>query len=182
MKWFQAFLNELTTDREYQQTFDRSLDLLFGGFPDDLLLSLERSLDLRDLMRSLQANGNTAQESAVYAAISLVRLHIATLSNTERETALQALERHDDPSNLNYNGFQYMLQAVEQLGAKSALLSRVSYEMVGGLWGMSPEVIQEWWSGAEVPKLLDQIVREEASTRKIAQRFGPKPPGDRSED
>jgi hypothetical protein len=37
MKWFRTFLIELNTDREYQQTFDRSLALLFGGFPDDLL-------------------------------------------------------------------------------------------------------------------------------------------------
>jgi hypothetical protein len=173
MNWFRAFLTELSTDREYQQTFDRSLALLSGGFPEDLLLSLN-SLDLDELMRSLRAKGNTAQESAVYAAINLIRIYIATLSNTERKTALQALERHDDPNNPTYNGFQYMLQAVEQLGAKSALLSRVSYEMVGGLWGMSPEAIQTWWSETEVPKLLDETVKDEASAQKIAKRFAPR--------
>jgi hypothetical protein len=173
MEWFRAFLTELNTDREYQQTFDRSLALLFGGFPSDLLPSLKRRLDLENLMRSLRANGNTAQESAVYAATNLISMLIGTFSNAEREAALETLERHDDPNNPTYKGFHYMLQAVEQLRVKPALLSRISYEIVGGLWGMSPEVIQAWWSEAEVPKLLDEIVKEEATAQKIAQRFAP---------
>jgi hypothetical protein len=37
MNWFRVFLTELSTDREYQQTFDRSLALLGGGLPEDLL-------------------------------------------------------------------------------------------------------------------------------------------------
>jgi len=67
-----------------------------------------------------------------------------------------------------------MLQAVEQLGAKSALLSRISYEIVGGLWGMSPQTIQAWWTEAEVTKLLEEIMWEEASAQKIAKRFAPR--------
>jgi hypothetical protein len=174
MKWFRTFLIELNTDREYQQTFDRSLALLFGGFPDDLLPSLKRILNLDHVLQRLRGDGNTAKESAVYAATELISVFTATLSDTEKQAALKALERHDDFNNAVYNGFRYMLQAVEQLGAKPALLSRISYEMVGGLWGMSPQAIQAWWSEAEVPKLLDEIVREEASARKIAQRFAPR--------
>ena len=53
MKWFRTFLTELNTDREYQQSFDRSLALLFGGFPDDLLPRLKRGVDLDDAMQRL---------------------------------------------------------------------------------------------------------------------------------
>lgn len=174
MKWFRTFLTELNTDREYQQSFDRSLALLFGGFPDDLLPRLKRGVDLDDAMQRLRAKGNTAHESAVYAATELISVFTATLSDIEKQEALKAFERHDDLNNAVYSGFRYMLQAVEQLGAKSALLSRISYEIVGGLWGMSPQAIQAWWTEAEVPKLLEEIVREEASAQKIAKRFAPR--------
>jgi hypothetical protein len=179
MKWFRTFLTELNADREYQQTFDRSLALLFGGFPDDLLFSLKRTLNLDHVLQKLRGDGNPAQQSAVYAATELISVFTATLGDTEKQAALKALERHDDLNNEVYNGFRYMLQAVEQLGAKPALLSRISYEMVGGLWGMSPQAIQAWWSEAEVPKLLEEIVKEEASVQRIAKRFAPDPNGSR---
>jgi hypothetical protein len=173
MKWFRTFLTELNTDREYQQSFDRSLALLFGGFPDDLLPSLKRRVDLDDAMQRLRAKGNTAHESAVHSATELISVFTATLSDIEKQEALEAFERHDDLHAV-YRGFRYMLQAVEQLGAKSALLSRISYEIIGELWGMSPQAIQAWWSEAEVPKLLEEIMREEASAQKIAKRFAPR--------
>jgi hypothetical protein len=72
MKWFSAFLNEVTNEREYKQTFDRTLTNLFDGFPGDLFASFKRDVDLDDLMRLLRADGNTARESAVYAAIALI--------------------------------------------------------------------------------------------------------------
>lgn len=173
MRWFQAFLNELTNDRKYRQTFDQSLTAMFGGFPGDLLPSLKRDVDLDRMMRSLGADGNTARESAVYAATNLIGALIAPLSDTERQAAIKALERHDDPNNPVYKGFHYMLQVVEQLGAKPALLSRLSYEMVGQLRGLSRAAIQAWWLEAEVSKLVDEIVKREASAQKIAERFAP---------
>jgi hypothetical protein len=174
MRWFQAFLNELANDREYKQTFDNSLTAMFGGFPGDLLPSLKRGVDLDSMMRSLRADGNTARESAVHAATNLISALIAPLSDTERQVAIEALERHDDPNNPVYKGFHYMLQVVEQLGAKPALLSRLSYEMVGQLRGMSQAAIQAWWIEAEVPKLVDEVVKGEASAQEIAERFAPR--------
>jgi hypothetical protein len=154
MRWFHAFLSEVTNERAYKRTFDHSLTALFGGFPGDLIPSLKRDVDLDDLMRSLRADGNTARESAVYAATALISALIAPLSDTERQAAIEALERHDDQNSV-YRGFHYMLHVVEQLGVKPALLSRISYEMVGLLHGVSREAIQAWWTEAEVPRLID---------------------------
>ncbi len=173
MRWFQAFLNELANDRQYKQTFDQSLTAIFGGFPGDLLPSLKRGADLDSMMRSMRNHGNSARESAVYAATNLISAIIARLSDTERQAAIEALERHDDPNNPIYKGFHYMLQVAEQFGAKPALLSRLSYEMVGQLRGLSRAAIQAWWIEAEVPKLVDEVERAEASAQKIAERFAP---------
>jgi hypothetical protein len=181
VNWFRAFLTELndreyqqTFDRDYRQKFDRSLTLLFGGFPGDPLPSLKRGVDLDDMLRSLRADGNTARESAVYAAINLLSAFVATLSETERQAAIEALERHNDPNNPICKGFHCMLQVVGQLGAKPALLSRLSYEMVGQLRGISRETIQAWWREAEVPRLVDECVKGDASAHEIAQRFAPR--------
>jgi hypothetical protein len=169
MRWFSAFLNEVANEREYKQTFDRSLTNLFDGFPGDLLASLKRNVDLDDLMRLLRADGNTARESAVYAAIALISVLVGSLSDTERQAAIEALKRHDDQNSV-YRGFHYMLHVAEQLGVKPALLSRLSYEMIGQLHGVSAEAIQAWWTEAEVPRLLSG----DGSARGIAQRFAPR--------
>jgi hypothetical protein len=87
MRWFSAFLNEVANEREYKQTFDRSLTHLFAGFPGDLLDSFKRDVDLDDLMRLLRADGNNARESAVYAAITLISVLVGALTDTGR-TAL----------------------------------------------------------------------------------------------
>jgi hypothetical protein len=181
MRWFQALLNELATnreelatDREYKRTFDHSLTVLFGGFPGDPLPSVKRDVDLESMMRSLRADGNTARESAVCAATNLISALVTPLSDAERHAAIKALEQHDDPNNSVYKGFHYMLQVVEQIEVKPALLSRLSYEMVGQLRGLSREAIQSWWIEAEVPKLIDEIIKDEASARQIAARFAPR--------
>jgi hypothetical protein len=127
---------------------------------------LKREVDLDEMMRSLRAAATQpakvpSMQPPTSSACSLL------LSAIRRE-------RHDDPDNPVYKGFHYMLQVVEQLCVKPALLSRISYEMVGGLRGMSPKSIQAWWSEAEVSKLLDEIVKEETSAQKIAQRFAPR--------
>ena len=62
-----------------------------------------------------------------------------------------------------------MLHVAEQL-VKPALLSRLSYEMIGQLHGVSAEAIQAWWTDAEVPRLLSG----DGSERGIAQRFAPR--------
>lgn len=169
MRWFHAFLNEVANERAYKRTFDHSLIALFGGFPGDLLSSLKRGVDLDDLMRSLRTDGNTARESAVYATTALISALIATLSDTERQAAIEALERHDGQNSV-YRGFHYMLHVAQQLGVKPALLSRISYEMVGLLHGVSREAIQAWWTEAEVPRLLDG----DGSAQGIAERFAPR--------
>ena len=169
MRWFSAFLSEVANEREYKQTFDRALTNLFYGFPGDLLVSLKRDVDLHDLMRLLRADGNSARESSVYAAITLISVLVGALSDTERQTAIEALKRHDDQNSV-YRGFHDMLRVAEQLGAKPALISRLSYEMIGQLHGMSAEAIQTWWTEAEVPRLL----RGDGSAREIAQRFTPR--------
>jgi hypothetical protein len=169
MRWFHAFLNEVANERAYKRTFDHSLTALFGGFPGDLIPSLKGDVDLDDLMRSLRADGNTARESAVYAATALISALIAPLNDTERQAAIEALERHDDQNSV-YRGFHYMLHVVEQLGVKPALLSRISYEMVGLLHGVSREAIQAWWTEAEVPRLVDG----DGSAQGIAERFAPR--------
>jgi hypothetical protein len=169
MRWFSAFLNEVANEREYKQTFDRSLTNLFDGFPGDLLAALQRDVDLDDMMRSLRDNGNMARESAVHAATALISALVARLSEAERQAAIEALERPDDQNSI-YRGFHYMLHVVEQLGVKPALLSRLSYEIVGQLRGVPTEVIQAWWTEVEVPRLLNG----EGSARGIAQRFAPR--------
>jgi hypothetical protein len=62
------------------------------------------------------------------------------------------------------------MHVAEQLGVKPALLSRLSYEIIGQLHGLSAEAIQAWWTEAEVPRLLSG----EGSERDIAQRFSPR--------
>lgn len=168
MRWFSAFINEVAIEREYKQTFDRALTNLFDGFPGDLLASLKRDVDLDDLMRLLRADGNTARESSVYAAITLVSVLVGALTDTARTAAIEALKRHDNQNSV-YRGFHYMLHVAEQLGAKPALLSRLSYEMIGQLHGLSADAIQAWWTEAEVPRLLS----DDGSARDIAQRFAP---------
>ena len=169
MRWFSAFLDEVANEREYKQTFDHSLTDLFDGFPGDLFASLKRDVDLHNMMRSLRADGNTARESAVYAATALISALVASLRETERRAAIEALERHDNQNSV-YRGFHYMLHVAEQLGVKPALLSRLSYEIVGQLRGVPAEVIQAWWTEAEVPRLLSG----DGSAQRIAQRFAPR--------
>jgi hypothetical protein len=152
------------------------LTLLFAGFPDDLLPSLRRANNLDGTLRLLGADGNTTRESAVYAAITLVGAVVANLTDTERQAAIEALARHDDPNNPVSKGFRYMLHVVEQLGAKPALLSRMSYEIVGHLHGICLEAIQAWWTETEVPRLVDDVLQAEASAQVIAQRFAPRTP------
>ena len=166
--WFSAFLNEVANEREYKQTFDHSLTDLFDGFPGDLFASLKRDVDFHDMMGSLRADGNTARESAIYAAIALISVLVGALSDTERQAAIEALNRHDDQNSV-YRGFHYMLHVAEQL-VKPALLSRLSYEMIGQLHGVSAEAIQAWWTDAEVPRLLSG----DGSARGIAQRLAPR--------
>lgn len=48
------------------------------------------------------------------------------------------------------------------LSVKPALLSRISYEMVGQLSGMSREAIQAWWMETEVQKVTEDFVNEKS--------------------
>jgi hypothetical protein len=52
-----------------------------------------------------------------------------------------------------------LCEIVEQLNLKPALLSRISYEVVDQVWGVSQETIQAWWIEAEVPKLIDEAAK-----------------------
>jgi hypothetical protein len=128
-------LDELD-DREYKHSFHHVLTALFAGFPSDLLASLRARVDVERLMRLLRSEGDTAHESAVYAAISLIEVLVAPLSEPERRAALEALERRDK-NNALYKSFHYMLRAVGELDVRPALRSRISYEIVRQLLGMS---------------------------------------------
>jgi hypothetical protein len=168
MRWFKAFLNELDKDREYKHIFDNSLTSMFAGFPGDVPNSLKHRIDLDSTMRSLRADGNTACESAVYAVIDLISTLIAPVPAKEKQAALEALERHDHEGTPLSRGFYEMLQVVEQLDVKPALRSRISYEIVGQLKGMSPAAIHAWWIAVEVPNLIDNVATAEPSTHEIA--------------
>jgi hypothetical protein len=157
-----AFLKKRADNREYKQTFDDCLLLLFHGFPN-ALPSLKRGVDLTGMMRSSQAEGSTARESSVYAATMLIGPLVASLSGAERQAALEAFER-EDPNDPVYKGFNYMFQIVDQLRVKDhepphrwqLLVSRLSYEIGGQLRGMPRETIHARWMEAEVQKVADQ--------------------------
>ena len=156
-----TFLKKRADNREYKQTFEDCLLLLFHGFPD-ALPSLKRGVDLTGMMRSLQADGSNARESSVHAATMLIGPLLSSLIGAERQAALEAFER-EDPNDPVYKGFNYMFDIVDWLRVKDPppnrwqlLVSRLSYEIGGQLRGMPRETIQARWIEAEVQKVADE--------------------------
>jgi hypothetical protein len=158
-----AFLKKRADNREYEQTFDNCLLLLFHAFPD-ALPSLKRGVDLTDMMRSLQADCSNARESSVHAATMLIGPLLASLSGAERQAALEAFER-EDPNDPIYKGFNYMFDIVNWLrlidpppNRWQLLVSRLSYEIGGQLRGMPRETIHARRMEAEVQKEVPRSV------------------------
>jgi hypothetical protein len=152
-----TFLKKRADNREYEQTFDNCLLLLFRAFPD-AMPSLKRGVDLTDMMRSFRADGSNARESSVHAATMLIGPLLASLSGAERQAALEAFER-EDPNDPIYKGFSYMFDIVNWLrvidpppNRWQLLVSRLRHEIDGQLRGMPRETIHARWMEAEVSK------------------------------
>ena len=162
---FQALRKKRAANRDYEQTFDACIRVLFCGFPDDAMPSIERHVDLKGIMRTLRADGSTARESSVYAATMLVGPLLASLSDMERQATIEAFGRQD-PNDPIYKGFNYMFQVVKQLqalepearGRWELLVSRLSSEIEGQLrGGKSTEAIHAKWMEGEVEKVAEDF-------------------------
>jgi hypothetical protein len=164
---FQALLKKRATNRAYKRAVDDCLSVLFGGFPA-LLPTLRRHVDIWGLVRRGQAEGTDVRACSVQVVVLLIRKIIGPLSKHERQELARAFLQND-ASNPTYNGFKYMLQAVEQLNVAPALVSYVNTEVAGQLRGMSQEAIFNSWVEAQIGGVMGQLrerSREEAERKR----------------
>ena len=165
---FQALLKKRATNRAYKCAVDDCLSVLFSGFPQGLLATLRRHVDMSGLLRRGQAEGTDVRACSVQVVVLLIRKIIGPLSKHERQELARAFLQND-ASNPTYKGFKYMFQVVEELNVSPALVSYVNTEVAGQLRGMSQEAIFNSWVEAQIGGVMGQLrerSREEAERKR----------------
>jgi hypothetical protein len=161
-------LNKRAAGRAYRRAVDDCLQILFCGFPEALLPSVKRQIDVSGLVRRGQVAGTDARACSVQVVIVLSRKIIGRLSEQERETVAQAFLRND-ASNPTYKGFTRMFHVVQLLKVSPALVSYLTTEVAGQLRGLSQQAIFNSWVEAQIGGAMGQLreqSREEAERKK----------------
>ena len=165
---FQALLKKRATNRAYKRAVDDCLSVLFCGFPNGLLPTLRRHVDVWGLVRRGQAEGTDVRACSVQVVVLLIRKIISPLSKHERQELARAFLQND-ASNPTYKGFKYMFYVVDQLNVPPALVSYLNTEVAGQLRGMSQEAIFNSWVEAQIGGVIGQLrerSREEAERKR----------------
>src|SRR6185312_3075939 len=152
----QALLKKRATNRAYKRGVDDCLSVLFCGFPQGLLPTLRRHVDIWGLVRRGQAEGIDVRACSVQVVVLLIRKILGPLSKHERQEIARAFLQ-DDASNPTYKGFKYMFQVVEELNVSPALVSYLKTEVAGQLRGMSQEAIFNSWIEAQIGGVMGQL-------------------------
>jgi hypothetical protein len=152
----QSLRKKRATNRAYKRAVDDCLSVLFCDFPQGLLPTLRRHVDISGLIRRGQAEGTDVSACSVQVVVLLVRKMIRSLSKHERQKLARAFLQND-ASNPTYRGFKCMFQAVEELNVSAALVSYVNTEVAGQLRGMSQEAIFNSWVEAQIGGVMGQL-------------------------
>src|SRR5262245_18929833 len=142
------FLRQRADYREYRQTVNDCLTVLFCGFPGGLLHSLTQGMDLEGLVRDAHVKKEDPKECSIYATTILLGKLVEPMSVQEREDAYEAFKEQDGNHPL-YKGINYMLQVAEQFRVNDQLLALLSYEILGQLRGLTRDEIDSWRMEAE---------------------------------
>ena len=165
---FQALLKKRATNRAYKRAVDDCLSVLFCGFPQGLLPTLRRHVDISGLVRRGQAEATDVRACSVQVVVLLIRKIIGSLSKHERQKLALAMLQND-VSNPTYEGFKCMFHVIEALNVSPALVSYVNTEVAGQLGGMSQEAIFNSWVEAQIGGVMGQLreqSREEAERKR----------------